>query len=195
MLISVLVSVAILMLMVTGGAPTFADLVLFTLVAGAAFVVVVFIRNRFADGLVNVFLGGGAPPTSAAALMTDTAEGFVRQQEYDAALYEYEQALRRAKGPQRARLMLRLAETAVMAEHPDEALRWWRESLAQKKGLSDEERACAQFRMAEVTQTHLHDVRGAAQMLVRVRDEYPGSKYASFAQDRLEAITANRAPS
>ena len=153
------------------------------------------IRNRLADGLTSTLLGTGRPADSAAELRTDVADGLVQQQEYDAALYAYEQVLRRTHGTRRASLMLRMAETAMLGQRADEALRWWREALAQRKGLSPEQRAGALFRMAEVVQTMQGDLRAAAQLLQRVRDEYPGSKYAGYASDRIRDLARDQAAS
>lgn len=192
-LIEILIVLCIMGLLAMGRMPTLGEIAIFAVVIGVGGFLLMLVRNRFADGVVSMFTGGGSLPSSAAELMTDQADGFVQQQEYDAALYEYEQALRRAKGRQRPKLMLRLAETALLADHPDEAMRWWRQALNHKKGLSEDERAGAMFRMAEVLQERKGDGRGAARLLAQVREMYPASKFAGYAEDRLRQIVAGRA--
>ena len=191
MIISIMITMIIILLLV-GGTPTPGELIMMVCGLTVAFVVLTALRNRFADGLASVFLGAGDPASSAAELMTDRAEGYFQQQEYDTALYEFEQALRRARGAHRPRLMLRLAETAVLADHAEEALRWWREALQSGKKLNDEERAGALFRMAEVLQTRMGDPRGAAKLLAQVHRDYPGTRYATYAEERLRSLTQER---
>ena len=187
MLVGLLVTLTIVALLI-GGIPTPAEALMVLVIGVPMYLMLVFVRNRFADGISSLFLGGGAPPVSTAELRLDTADGYAHQQEYDAALYAYEQALADAPRAQRATVMLRLAETAVLAGRPDEALRWWTAALKQKKGMSPEQRAGALFRMAEVLTTTSNDVPGAARLLKQVRDDYPGTKYATFAADRLREL-------
>ena len=194
MIISVLVSVLIIMMLVAGFSSP-AQLGFFIIIMIGALVVGLVVRNRLADGLTSTFLGTGRPSHSAAELRTDVADGLVQQGEYDAALYAYEQVLRKTHGPRRTSLMLRMAETAMLGQRKDEALRWWKEALSQRKGLTDEQRAGALFRMAEVVQTSQGGARTAAQLLQRVRDEYPGSKYAGYASDRIRDLARDQAPS
>ena len=188
MLLSILFTLLIIMFLIVGGVPTLWELLWMLIVAAPLLAGLIYLRNQMAEGFVSTVLGMGAPPTSAADLRTDEADGYFQQQEYDAALFAYEQALRRAKAEQRGPLMLRLAETAMLAGHPDEALRWWREALGQKKGMSDEQRAKAVFRMAEVVHERDGDPRAAARLLAQVRRDYPGSKYASYAAERLRDL-------
>lgn len=194
MLISMLMTLLIIMFLLTGGTPTLGDVLLMVAIGVPGFALIVYLRNRFAEGFVTTFLGMGAPAMSSADVQTDEADGYVQQQQYDAALFAYEQALRKAKGAQRAPLMLRLAETAMLADHPDEALRWWRHALQQKKGLTDEQRARTLFRMAEVLRDREGDLRGAAQLLAQVQRDHPGSKFASYAEERLRDMARERRP-
>ncbi len=193
MLVSMLVTLVIVMVLV-GGIPTLGEFLVILAFAVPLYMLVTFLRNRLADSLVSGFLGGGAPPTSQAEMQLDVADGYAQQQEYDAALYAYEQALNRATKAQRGTVMLRLAETATLAGRAEEALRWWGEALKQKKGLSPDQRAGALFRMAEVVNSTSKDVRTTVQLLKRVLDEYPGTKYASYATDRLRVLVAQPPP-
>ena len=192
MLIGLLIVVLIIGIAISGATGMNLALVL-GIVLVPAFLLTIFLRNSFADGFTWFLTGGGAPATSAATLQTDLAEGYLQQQEYDAALYAFQDALRKAKGAQRGPIMLRLAETAQIAEHWDEALRWWREALALKKGLSADQRASAMFHMAEVVHGHYRDTPGAVRLLARIREEYGGTEYATYAEERLRALVEQRA--
>lgn len=152
---------------------------------------VYWLNIRFAERFAGFAVGGRVPWTGP-ALETDQAEAYLAQQEYDAALYQFQEALKKARGPQRLPLLFKLAETAQLAQHWDEALHWWREILGAKRGVKAEQRAAVMFRMAELLQTQYNDRRAAARLLQRVRTEHPDSEYARYADERLRRLTTQR---
>jgi len=187
-LLNILITVLIMMMLLVGGIYSWWDALILLAIASPVMLVTYLVIARMGNRLGGFLAGEGAMPESAGTLRTERGDSLVVQGEYDAALYMYEQDLKRATPKQRGPHMCKIAETAQLAGRWDEALRWWAEALRQPRGLSEEEQARAYFHIAEIRQMHFNDPQGAARTLADLRQKFPGSKYATFAEERLRNI-------
>ncbi len=139
--------------------------------------------NRLSSGIANFLFGGSAGKANDALLRAERLEG---QNNFRSAVEAYEEAIQKDKknpAPQ-----LKLANLYFRLREYDKGLQCMLDALQKGKNISASERCSAMNRMADIYIQHKKNPAAAVEILSRIIAEYPNSKYARYARERIAGI-------
>lgn len=114
------------------------------------------------------------------------AEKKVAQDDLPGAILEYEKVI--AKDPEDIVARFRLADLCHQNEDYRKAALAYESIIARKQQLSMSQHCSALTRLSELYSEHLHDVQKAGIFVQAIIDQYPGTKYADYAAERLKNL-------
>jgi tetratricopeptide (TPR) repeat protein len=114
------------------------------------------------------------------------AETKVVKDDLPGAILEYEKVI--AEDPDDIVARFRLAELCCQNEEYRKAAMGYEAILARKKLLSTSQHCSALTRLSEIYAEHLNDTATARTFVQTIVDQYPGTKYAGYAIERLKNI-------
>jgi tetratricopeptide (TPR) repeat protein len=186
-----LFAMAIVMLLYTGAAT---DDLLTALVVYGGLIIGMFAAfwysNRLSSGIAGALLGGGSggktDPTVA------RADALVSERKYDDAIGLYLQAI--AKNKKNPAPRLKLADLYFRLRDYDNCLKCIEQAVRMRKGLSDDERCSRLNRLADIYLQQKRDRASAIKALQLIVKDYPKSKSAVFARERIKQISGVLSP-
>jgi tetratricopeptide (TPR) repeat protein len=114
------------------------------------------------------------------------AERKVSQDDLPGAILEYEKVI--AEDPDDIVARFRLAELCHQNEEYRKSALAYEAILARKEQLSTSQHCSALTRLSDIYAERLNDAQTARKFVQTIIDEYPGTKYAGYAMDRLKNI-------
>lgn len=185
MLIGMLLAVVIVGLLVTGAGPDDV-LVAIALYGGliVAMILAFIYSERLSLGIAGFFLGG-----SAGGRVQETyslAERYEVEHKFEDAIRTYLEALERDRRNPTPRL--RLADLYYRLGDYDNCVKYMHEALSVTPKMSQSERCAVMNRIADVYLQHKRDPASAVAILKQLIREFPKSKSALYARDRIARI-------
>jgi predicted Zn-dependent protease len=185
MLIGMLMAVAIVCLLFVG--PTFENTLVAIAVYGGIIVGMIlawWYSQRVSGGIADFFMGGSGGETSNETYQQ--AERYEKEQKYEQAIELYRKAIK--KSPKNPAPRKRLATLYRNLEDYDNAIGCMLGILDLPKNVSLEERCVLMNRIADLYLQHKKDRRSAIAILNRLAKQFPDSKYATYARERIAQI-------
>ncbi len=185
MLIEMLMVVAIIALLLVG--PSFENVWLAVAIYGGVIggmVLIWWFSSRLSGGVAG-FLSG----TSGGGKVKQTyslAEKYEVEHKYKAAIELYKQAFKKDRKNPAPRK--KLANLYYKLRDYDNCLKYMHEALSMPGEMSETERCDLMNRIADVYLQFKHDRASAVAILKRIINEFPQSKYAVYARDRIVQI-------
>lgn len=183
MLIGMLFAMAIVMLLYIG--PSFENVFVVVAVYGGLIVAMVlaFIySDRLSAGIAAFLLGG--ENVGKVKETYSLAERYEIERNFDGAIEIYRRAIERDKTAPAPRL--KLGDLYYQLNDFDNCIKYLQEALnVSSKKMSESERCSLMNRIADVYLHNKADPMSAMAVLRRLVKEYPKSKYAVYARDRI----------
>jgi tetratricopeptide (TPR) repeat protein len=185
MLIGMLIALAIVGLLYAG--PSFDNTLVAIAVYGGIILGMIlawWYMHNLSGGLADFMLGGGGGGKAKASF--DQAERCEAEQRYDEAIEIYKRAIE--KTPKDPEPRKRLANVYHTLHDYDNCIKYMLEALSLSKSMDEAERCTLMNRIADLYLQHKGDRASAARMLMRIVKEFPKSKYAVYARERIVHI-------
>jgi tetratricopeptide (TPR) repeat protein len=186
MLIQLLVVVAIIAILYAR--PTFGNIFVTIAFYGGMLGGLVFLfwySRRLSGGIADALLGGGMKSGKADQLI-HLAERHEHEEEYDAAVELYERAI--AKDKRNPAPRVKLAELYLGLEKYDLYLKHMKNALQDCPRIPMSDRCTHLNRMADICLYQQNSPKAAIEILSRIIKEFPHSKYALYAKERIEGL-------
>jgi len=139
--------------------------------------------HRLSGGIAGALLGGSGGKIKQ---VDAHAGALVSERKYNEAIQLYRQAI--AKDRKDPSLRLKLADIYLKIRDYDHALEYIEEAVRMPKGLSEDERCQRINRLADLYLQHKGDRASAIRALQLIINDYPRSKSAIFARERIGQI-------
>jgi tetratricopeptide (TPR) repeat protein len=185
MLIEILLVLLIIGALLAG--PTFESIWTAIAVYGGIIVgmiVALWYSGRLSGGIAGFLLGGSA--AGKAKETYDLAEKYESEHRFQEAIAVYRNALDNDKKNPAPRI--KLADLYYRLEDYDNCIKYMREALGMPRDMTESERASLINRLTDVYLQHKNDTESAVTTLKKIIDEFPKSKYAVFARERIMQI-------
>jgi tetratricopeptide (TPR) repeat protein len=187
MLIGMLFAMAIVCILFIG--PDFETTFTAVLVYGGLIVGMIaafWYSNKLSGGIAGALTGG---PGGSINQVDAHASALVSERKYEEAIQLYRQAIiRRKKDPS---LRLKLGDIYIKIRDYDNALKYIEEAIRMPKGLSEHERCLRINRLADLYLQEKDDRGSAIRALKFIITDYPKSRSAIFARERIAQIRKN----
>ena len=118
------------------------------------------------------------------------AERYETEHEYRNAIEQYRRAIEKDKKSARPRM--KLADLHYRLGEYDHCITYMQEALHLSKTMSVSERCALMNRIADVYLEQKHDPASALEVLRDIVKEFPDSRYAVYARDRMLQIRESR---
>jgi tetratricopeptide (TPR) repeat protein len=188
MLIGMLMAAAIVCLLFIG--PTFENTLVAVAVYGGVILGMILVwwySQRVSGGIAD-FLSGG----SGSEKVKETyglAERYEAEHKYGEAIKLYREAIEKdSKNPTPRK---KLGDLYYRLRDYDKSIKCMLEILDLPKGVSEDERCALMNRIADLCLQHKKDKRSAIVILKRLIKEFPDSKYAVYARERIVQIKSD----
>lgn len=185
MLIGMLMTLAIIGLLYAG--PDFDNTMVAIAVYGGVILGMIlawWYMQRASGGIADFFMGG-----SERQKVDETfsrAERYEIEQKYDEAIELYHGAIK--KKPKNPVPRKKLGDLYFKLGDYGNSIKYMLEILDLPKGVSDDERCTLMNRIADLYLHQKKDKRSAMAILKRLVREFPDSKYAAYARERIVQI-------
>ncbi|RJP65517.1 MAG: tetratricopeptide repeat protein [Candidatus Abyssobacteria bacterium SURF_17] len=143
--------------------------------------------GRLSSGIAGFLLGGSGGGKVKETY--DLAEKYEVEHRYEDAINVYRRAFEKDKKNPTPRM--RLADLYYRLGDYDNCLTYMQEALRLSQTMSDSERCSLMNRIADVHLQHKHDPASAATILKQIIKEFPNSKHALFARERIAEMKKN----
>lgn len=184
MFIGMLFAMAIVLVLYTGAASD--DLLMAVLLYGGLIVGMIaalWYSNKVSGGIAGAILGGSGGKID----QTDAhANALISERRYDEAAELYRRAI--SKNKKNPALRLKLADIYLKLGDFDNCIKYVDEAVRMPKGLSEDERCARINRLADLYLQEKRDPASAVAALELILKDYPRSKHAVFARERIKAI-------
>jgi tetratricopeptide (TPR) repeat protein len=184
MLIGMMMTLGIICLLIIG--PTFENTWVAIAVYGGLIVGAIlafYYSDRLSGGIANTIMGGSGGKTKQAYSL---AERYVTERKYAEAIEEYLKAIAKEKKNPVPRL--RLADIYYKLRDYDNCIKYLSEAVQLPKGLDEHERCNRINRLADLYIEQKRDRAAAVRALKLILNEFPKSKSALYARERIVEI-------
>lgn len=185
MLIEMLIVVGIIALLLVG--PSFENVWVAIAVYGGIIGGMLFVwwyAARLSGGVAGFLTGSSA--SGKVKKTYSLAEKYEVEHKYEAAIELYKQAFEKDKKDPAPRK--KLADLYYRLRDYDNCLKYMHEALSMPGEMSEPERCDLMNRIADVYLQYKNDRASAVEILRRIINESPKSKYAVYARDRIMQI-------
>ncbi|MBI4833145.1 MAG: tetratricopeptide repeat protein [Candidatus Lindowbacteria bacterium] len=182
MLIEILMVLFIIGLLYAG--PTFENIWVAIAVYGgiiAGMILALWYSGRLSGGVAGFLLGGTA--AGKVKETYDLAEKYEVEHRFEEAIAIYQGAFANDKKNPAPRI--RLADLYYHLEDYDNCIKYMREALGLAASMPESERVSLMNRLADVHLQKKRDAPSAIAILNRVVEEFPKTKYALYARERI----------
>ncbi|MBI5117385.1 tetratricopeptide repeat protein [Candidatus Poribacteria bacterium] len=185
MLIEILLVLLIIGVLLAG--PTFESIWTAIAVYGGiimGMILALWYSGRLSGEIAGFLLGGSA--AGKAKKTYDLAQKCEVEHKFEEAVALYRSALESDKKNPSPRI--RLADLYYRLEDYDNCIRYMREALTLAASMSESERVSLMNRLADVYMQRKQDTAAAISILKRITEEFPKSKHAVYARERMIQI-------
>ena len=187
MLIGMLFAMAIVCILFIR--PTFETTLMAVLFYGGLIVAMIaafWYSNRLSGGIARALMGG---PGGKIKQVDAHAGALVSERKYEEAILLYRQAI--SKDRKDPSLRLKLVDIYMKIRDYENALKYIEEAIRMPKGMSEDERCLRINRLADLYLRERDDRASAIRALMLIIKDYPKSKSAIFARERIGQIREN----
>jgi tetratricopeptide (TPR) repeat protein len=184
MLIGMMFAMAIVCMLFIG--PSFDSTLVAVLVYGGLIVgmIAAFLySNRLSSNIAGALMGG---PAGKIREVDAHAGALVSERRYKEAIQLYLQAI--AKDKRDPSLRLKLADIYLKIRDYENAIKYIEEAIRMPKGLSEDTRCSRINRLADLYLEHKDDRASAIRALQLIMKDYPKTRSAVYARDRIAHI-------
>jgi tetratricopeptide (TPR) repeat protein len=139
--------------------------------------------RRLSGGIAGALMGG---PGGKIKKVDAHASALVSERRYKDAVQLYREAI--AKNKKDPSLRLNLADIYLKIRDYDSALKYIEQAVQMPKGMSEDERCSRINRLADLYLEHKDDRASAIRALQLIIKDYPESRSAVFARERIGQI-------